>query len=80
MQDKYRLHESRCVKRISGSMQEKTVDRFQCEECTEFFYFDLELEGMEAEPDGKLALACPICLHPWSIYRPENPEGEQPLH
>ena len=56
------------------------MDRFQCEECTEFFYFDLELEGMKAEPDDKLALACPICLHPWSFYRPENPEGEQPLH
>jgi hypothetical protein len=63
-----------------GFSRRKTVDRFQCEKCSDFFYFDLELEGMAAEPDEKLALACPICLHPWSIYRPENPEREQPLH
>ena len=49
------------------------MDRFQCEECSEYFYFDLELEGMKAEPDEKLALACPICQHQWSFYRPEDP-------
>jgi hypothetical protein len=56
------------------------VDRFQCEECSGFFYFDLELEGMKAEPGEKLALACPICQHPWSFFRPENSEREETLH
>ena len=55
------------------------MDRFQCEECTEFFYFDMELEGMKAEPDERLALACPICEHAWSFYRPERLEKAKTL-
>ena len=56
------------------------MDRFQCVECSEFFYFDLALEGMKAEPGEKLALACPICQHQWSFYRPENHERKETLH
>jgi hypothetical protein len=48
------------------------MDRFQCAECGEYFYFDLELEGMTAEPDEKMDLACPLCEHPYSYYRPEE--------
>ena len=54
---------------------ETILDRFQCEECSEFFYFDMVLEGMRAEPGDKLALACPICQHPLSFYLPEDIAG-----
>jgi hypothetical protein len=33
--------------------------------------FDLELEGMKAEPDKKLPPACPVCENPSLFYRPE---------
>jgi hypothetical protein len=56
------------------------MDRFQCAECREFFYFDLELDGMSAEPGEKLPLACPLCQHPWSFYKPEDWEIEESLH
>jgi len=56
------------------------MDRFQCEECGQFFYFDLELEGMEAEPGQRIALACPHCEHRWSFFRPEEPDGIKVLH
>ena len=52
------------------------MDRFQCAKCTEVFYFDMELEDMTAEPGEKLPLACPICEHSWSVYLPEDSEGE----
>ena len=52
------------------------MDRFECAECGEFFYFDLEFEGMAAEPGEKLPLACPMCEHPWARYRPEKMESE----
>jgi len=50
---------------------------FQCEECGQFFYFDLKLEGMEAEPGQRLALACPHCEHRWSFFRPDETDGIQ---
>lgn len=56
------------------------MDRFQCGECNRFFYFDLELAGMTAEPDQRLALACPHCEHPWSFSRPEEPPAPKALH
>jgi len=56
------------------------VDHFQCAECEESFYFDLQLEGMTAEPGEKVALACPQCEHPWSYYKPEDMEVEGSLH
>ena len=55
------------------------MDRFQCAECSEFFYFDLELEGMKADPGEKLGLACPICEHQWSFYRPEEYDRKETL-
>ena len=55
------------------------MDRFRCAECNETFYFDLELEGMTAEPGEKLPLACPLCGHGWSLYYPEGFEGEGTL-
>jgi hypothetical protein len=33
--------------------------------------FDLELEGMKAEPDNKLAPACPVRENPSLLDRPE---------
>ena len=48
------------------------MDRFQCAECGEFFYFDMALDGMKAEPDEKLALACPACENSLSFFRPED--------
>jgi DNA-directed RNA polymerase subunit RPC12/RpoP len=51
------------------------MDRFECEECGQFFYFDLKLEGMEAEPGQRLALACPHCEHKWSFFRPDETDG-----
>ena len=56
------------------------MDRFQCEGCGEFFYFDLELAGMKAEPGQRLALACPHCEQSWSFFRPEETEGIDVLH
>ncbi|HYR02132.1 MAG: hypothetical protein H6Q51_1627 [Deltaproteobacteria bacterium] len=56
------------------------MDRFQCEECGQFFYFDLKLEGMEAEPGQRLALACPHCEHRWSFFRPDETDGINVLH
>ncbi len=61
-------------------LKEMRVDRFQCEECNEIFYFDMELEGMKAEPHERLALACPVCEHAWSFYRPERLEKNETLH
>lgn len=48
------------------------MDRFQCAECEQIFYLDMEIEGMMAEPGEKLPLACPHCGHSWSFYRPEE--------
>jgi DNA-directed RNA polymerase subunit RPC12/RpoP len=56
------------------------MDRFQCAECGEIFYFDLEFEGMTAFPGERLALACPSCGHQWSYYRPEPGEPEATAH
>jgi DNA-directed RNA polymerase subunit RPC12/RpoP len=59
------------------------MDRFQCAQCGESFYFDMELEGMKAEPDEKVSLACPHCGHPWSYYRPQELEegsGKATVH
>ena len=56
------------------------MDRFQCAACEESFYFDLQLEGMIADPGVKLALACPHCQHPWSYYQPEDIVVEDPSH
>ena len=50
------------------------MDRFQCAQCNETFYFDMALEGMTAEADEKVSLLCPHCEHPWSYYRPQEPE------
>ena len=56
------------------------MDRFQCAQCNEIFYFDLEFEGMEAKPGEKVSLACPHCEHQWSYYRPEDFDKEITLH
>lgn len=56
------------------------MDRFQCAECEESFYFDLQLEGMIAKPGEKVALACPHCEHAWSYYKPEDIVIEGTLH
>ena len=48
------------------------MDRFRCSQCDENFYFDLQLDGMEAEPGERVALACPFCEHQWSYYVPEE--------
>jgi DNA-directed RNA polymerase subunit RPC12/RpoP len=56
------------------------MDHFQCAQCGESFYFDLELEGMTAEPGEKMPLACPQCEHAWSYYRPEGEERKDTLH
>lgn len=63
-----------------GCRSKQAMDRFQCEECGQFFYFDLELEGIEAEPGQRLALGCPHCGHKWSSFRPEKPDGIKVLH
>ena len=63
-----------------GCRSKQAMDRFQCEECGQFFYFDLELEGIEAEPGQRLALACPHCEHRWSFFRPEEPDGITVFH
>jgi DNA-directed RNA polymerase subunit RPC12/RpoP len=56
------------------------MDRFQCAQCSETFYFDMELEGMTAEPDEKVPLACPHCGHGWSFFRPEGVDREVTIH
>jgi hypothetical protein len=56
------------------------MDRFQCAECEEVFYFDLDFEGMTAFPGERVALACPHCGHQWSFYRPEDTEGKAMSH
>ena len=56
------------------------MDRFQCAQCNGTFYFDMELEGMRAEPNEKASLACPHCEHQWSYYRPEENEKEARIH
>ena len=56
------------------------MDRFQCAQCNESFYFDMELEGMEAKPGEKVSLACPHCEHQWSYYRPEDVDREITIH
>ncbi|MFP3870750.1 MAG: hypothetical protein ACLFVT_07750 [Syntrophobacteria bacterium] len=61
---------------MSSKPREKGIggrmDRFQCAECEQIFYLDMEIEGMMAEPGEKLPLACPHCGHSWSFYRPEE--------
>jgi DNA-directed RNA polymerase subunit RPC12/RpoP len=59
---------------------EKNMDRFRCAECGEIFYFDMELEGMTAEPGEKIPLACPHCEHPWSYYSPDDLDQKPTLH
>ncbi|MBW1980991.1 MAG: hypothetical protein JRJ12_07200 [Deltaproteobacteria bacterium] len=59
---------------------QEDMDRFQCEECKEFFYFDLAFEGMSAEPGELVPLACPLCQHAWSRYLPDEWEHENTLH
>ena len=56
------------------------MDRFQCAQCNGTFYFDMELEGMRAEPNEKASLACPHCEHQWSYYRPEENDREARIH
>jgi hypothetical protein len=56
------------------------MDRFECCECGQFFYFDLDLAGMSAEAGQRLALACPHCEHPWSIFRPDESPDPETLH
>ena len=56
------------------------MDRFQCAQCSESFYFDMELEGMEAKPGEKVSLACPHCQHQWSYYRPDEEDREITIH
>jgi len=70
-----RDHEASGLKR-----QERKMDRFQCAQCKENFYFDMELEGMVAEPGEKVPLACPHCEHQWSYYRPAEDAREITLH
>jgi len=65
---------------LNRQNEEKNVDRFQCAECEESFYFDLQLEGMIAKPGEKVALACPHCEHAWSYYKPEDIVIEGTLH
>jgi len=56
------------------------MDRFQCAQCNEIFYFDMELEGMTAEADEKVSLACPHCEHEWSYFRPADVDKEVTIH
>lgn len=52
------------------------MDRFQCLECGEYFYFDMELEGMTASPGERVGLPCPHCMYPWSVYRPDDLDAQ----
>jgi RNase P subunit RPR2 len=68
------------IHETSGLGQERKMDRFQCGQCNEIFYFDMELEGMEAKPGEKVSLACPHCEHQWSYYMPEDVDREITIH